>query len=123
MIRVVGRISESRGQRGGALGVVRLRPAAGSESALRVSLRELLAPGMLPGIISMHLIESDPQLSKSLTEPDKPNPGAGDWFVLIDGTDVPAIRALIDARFRHAGLDLISTGSYRLMWDLAKSDL
>jgi hypothetical protein len=78
---------------------------------------------MLPGIISMHLVESDPQLSKSLTEPDKPNPGAGDWFVLIDGTDLSAICALMDARFKNTGAAVVSTGSYRLMWDLCKSDL
>ena len=71
----------------------------------------------------MHLIESDPQLSKSLTEPDKANPGASDWFVLIDGTELPAIRALIDKRFKDTGADVVSTGSYRLMWDLSKSDL
>lgn len=124
MIRAVGRITASRGQgRGGALGVVRLRPAAESEDALRTRIRELLDPGTLPGIVSMHLVESDPQLSKSLTEPDKPNPGAGDWFVLIDGTDLSAIRALIDLRFRNTGAAVVSTGRYRLMWDLGKSDL
>jgi hypothetical protein len=124
MVRAVGRITESRGQgRGGALGVVRLRPQAGSKDALRARIRELLDPGTLPGIISMHLIESDPQLSKSLTEPDKPNPGAGDWYVLIDGTDLSAIRALIDKRFKNPDADVVSTGSYRLMWDLAKNDL
>jgi hypothetical protein len=124
MIRAVGRITASRGQgRGGALGVVRLRPGAGSKDALRAKVRELLDPGAIAGIISMHLIESDPQLSKSLTEPDKPNPGAGDWYVLIDGTDLSAIRALIEKRFTDTGADVVSTGSYRLMWDLSKSDL
>ena len=40
----------------------------------------------------MHLIESDPALSKPITDdPSAPNPGAGDWFVLIDGTDVDAV--------------------------------
>ncbi|MFH1045215.1 MAG: hypothetical protein V1796_09300 [Pseudomonadota bacterium] len=124
MVRVVGRITESRGRgRGGALGVFRLRPRAESKDALRARIRELLDPGTLPGIISMHLIESDSELSKPITEPDKPNPGAGDWYVLIDGTDVSAIRALIDKRFDHPGAEVVSTGSYRLMWDLAKSDL
>lgn len=124
MVRAVGRISASRGQgRGGALCVVRLRPATGSADALRVKVRELMDPGMLPGIISMHLVESDPQLSKSLTEPDKPNPGAGDWFLLVEGTELPAVRALADARFANAGAEVVSTGTFRLMWDLAKSDL
>jgi len=124
MIRAVGRITASRGQgRGGALCVVRLRPAIAGADALRTKMRELMDPGMLPGIVSMHLIESDPQLSKSLTEPDKPNPGAGDWFLLIEGTELPAVRALAEVRFNNTGASVITTGSYRLMWDLCKSDL
>lgn len=124
MIRAVGRISASRGQgRGAALAVVRLRPQPGTQAALRERMRELLDPGMLPGIISLHLIESDPQLSKSLTEPDRPNPGASDWFVLVEGTDSAAVRSLAAGRFGATGAAVVSTGSYRLMWDLAKSDL
>ena len=47
----------------------------------------------------MHLLESDPALSKPITDdPSAPNPGAGDWFVLIDGTDVNAVSAAIAAR-------------------------
>ena len=89
MIRAVARITISRGTgRGAALGIVRLRPAGG-EDKLRAALREQLDPAELDGIISMHLIESDPALSKPITDdPSAPNPGAGDWFVLIDGTDV-----------------------------------
>ena len=74
--------------------------AAGSEDSLRAALREKLDPEKLDGIISMHLIESDPVLSKPLTDnPSVSDPGAGDWFVLIDGTDVNAISAAIAARF------------------------
>lgn len=124
MVRAVGRITGSRGQgRGAALAVVRLRPAAGTQERLRPAVHALLDPGMLPGIISLHLVESDPRLSKSLTEPDKPNPGAGDWFVLVEGTDVAPVRALAQARFRDIGAALVSIGTYRLMWDLARSDL
>lgn len=124
MVRAVGRITGSRGQgRGAALAVVRLRPPAGGGEALRERVRELLDPGMLPGIISLHLIESDPQLSKSLTEPDKPNPGAADWFVLVDGTDLEAVKALAKERFSGTTATVVSTGTYRLMWDLSKSDL
>jgi hypothetical protein len=122
--RVVGRVTLSRGQgRGAALGVVRLRPGADAQDALRGKLVELLDPGTIPGIISLHLIESDPELSRNLTNPDDPNPGAGDWYVLIDGTDLAAVRALVDTRFQAPGAPVISTGTYRLMWDLAKSDL
>lgn len=124
MVRVVGRITASRGQgRGAALAVVRLRPQAGDQEALRARLRGRMDPGMLPGIISLHLIESDPQLSKSLTEPDKPNPGAADWFVLVEGTEVATVRSLAQQRLAEAGAAVVSTGTYRLMWDLARTDL
>jgi hypothetical protein len=128
MIRAVARITTSRGQgRGAALGIIRLRPSAGGEDRLRAALQEKLDPEQLDGIISMHLIESDPTLSKPITDdPSAPNPGAGDWFVLIDGTHVKAISAAIDARFAGSAFEggiKISTGSYNLMWNLAKNDL
>jgi hypothetical protein len=125
MIRGVARITVSRGQgRGAALGIIRLRPSAGGEEKLRAALREALDPGPLDGIISMHLIENDPVLSKPLTDnPAASDPGAGDWFVLIDATDVDAIPAAIAARIDGFKPSVISTGVYRLMWDLAKSDL
>lgn len=124
MIRVVGRITVSRGQgRGGAMTVVRLRPNPEQADQQRQNLNAVLDPGNLPGIISMHLIESDPELSKSLTEPDKPNPGAADWFVLVEGTSIAATQDLAQDRFNNAGLELISLGSYQLLWDLAKAEL
>ena len=126
MIRAVARITISRGTgRGAALGIVRLRPA-GSEDKLRAALREQLDPADLDGIISMHLIESDPALSKPITDdPSAPNPGAGDWYVLIDGTDVGAVNAMMPRFSGNAALKklIVSSGVYRLMWDLAKSDI
>jgi len=128
MIRAVARITISRGQgRGAALGLIRLRPSAGGEDRLRATLRERLDPEQIDGIISMHLIESDPALSKPITnDPSAPNPGAGDWFVLIDGTHINAISAAIEARFAGSAFEggiKVSTGSYNLMWDLVKNDL
>ena len=128
MIRAVARVTVSRGQgRGAALGILRLRPSTEGEDRLRAALRERFDPEQLDGIISMHLIESDPALSKPITEdPSAPNPGAGDWFVLIDGTHVNAISAAIAARFTGSAFEQgikISAGSYNLMWDLARSDL
>jgi hypothetical protein len=127
MIRAVARITVSHGTgRGAALGIIRLRPPAGGEDKLRAALSEQLDPAELDGIISMHLIENDPALSKPITDdPSAPNPGAGDWFVLIDATDVGAVPA---AMLRFSGnIALkpvtISSGVYRLMWDLAKSDI
>jgi len=127
MIRAVARITISRGQgRGAALGIVRLRPTAGEEDKLRAALRETLDPLGLDGVISMHLIESDRGLSGPTTEiPSAAGPGAGDWFALIDATDVHAASAaaapLVDRTpFKSA---VVSVGTYRLMWDLAKSDI
>jgi hypothetical protein len=126
MIRAVARITVSQGTgRGAALGIVRLRPAGGEDN-LRAALREQLDPAQFDGIISMHLIESDPALSKPITDnPSAPNPGAGDWFVLIDATDVGAVPA---AMLRFSGNAAwkpltISSGVYRLMWDVSKSDI
>jgi hypothetical protein len=129
MIRAVARITISRGAgRGAALGILRLRPASGSADQLREALRDQLDPNELDGIISMHLMESDPALSKPLTDnPSASDPGAGDWFVLIDGTNVKAIDAAVAVRFndiaRANSAETISTGIYNLMWDLPKSDI
>ena len=127
MIRGVARITVSRGTgRGAALGIIRLRPSAGGEDKLRNALRDQLDPSNLDGIISMHLLENEPALSRPITDdPAAPNPGAGDWFVLIDATDVgavPAAAARINDNAAFKPL-VVSSGVYRLMWDLARSDL
>jgi hypothetical protein len=126
MIRAVARITVSRGKgRGAALGIVRLRPQRGREDALRSALRDRLDPQDCNAIISMHLMESDAGLSRPLTDhPSASDPGAGDWFVLIDATDVGAVTPVMASRFGTAlEATVISTGVYRLMWDLAKSDI
>ena len=127
MGRVIGRITASRGQgRGAALGIVRLRPSPDGQEALRAALTERLDPGPHDGIIAMHLLESDPVLSKSLTDPDASNPGAGDWYVLIDGTEIGAVSEVAQQTFSALSLPgptLVSTGTYRLMWDLPKAEL
>jgi hypothetical protein len=129
MSRAVAHITISRGQgRGAALGVIRLRPSPESNDALRAMLTDQLDPAGLDGIISMHLIESDSGLSRPINAvPSTVNPGAGDWYVLIDGTHVSAVSAIVAARFADAAAfspaTVISTGLYSLMWDLAKSDI
>jgi hypothetical protein len=129
MLRAVARITASKGVgRGAALGVIRIRPSTDSKDALRGALVAQLDPGTLDGIISMHLIESDPVLSKPLTDdPATHNPAATDWYVLIDGTSVEAIAAILAARFAtaivQASATLISIGTYTLLWDVAKSDI
>ena len=127
MIRAVARITVSRGVgRGAKLGIVRLRPEAGKEDALRAELKAKLEPDA-DGIISMHLLESDARLSGPTAEIPAAGSGFVDWFVLIDGTDVSAITSTLAARFigtaAPTGAQLVSSGIYDLMWDLAKSDI
>ena len=126
-IRAVARISISRGKgRGAVLGIVRFRPPAGGEDKLRAALDEQLDPARLDGIISMHLLESDVSLSRPITDdPSVPNPGAGDWFVLIDAAGVNAAMAVVSELIGNPAFKplVISSGTYDLMWDLAKSDL
>jgi hypothetical protein len=129
MVRAVARVTISHGQgRGAALGLIRLRPPAANMDKLRAALRKkLLDPAALDGIISMHLTESDAGLSRPIADNvPGPNPGAADWFVLIDGTHASAVRAAISVglvdhpEFKSV---VISTGVYTLLWDLAKSDI
>lgn len=129
MIRAVACITLSRGQgRGSILGIIRIRPVQERGTRLRDALAARFFPERHDGIISMHLLESDPNLSKSLTDPpDRPNPGASDWFILIDGTSRDAVATLVKSGLtsESIGTDAkqISAGIYALMWDLAKSDL
>jgi hypothetical protein len=127
MIRGVARITISHGRgRGAVLGIVRIRPANGGHDKLRDALRNELDPQSADGIISMHVLENDPVLSKPLTDnASDSDPGAGDWFVLIDATDVtPAqttVKGLVDnIAFKPM---VISSGIYRLLWDIVKADI
>ena len=125
MLRVVA--SNGTG-RGAALGLVRLRPTPDNAAAWRDALQERLMPEKHDGIISMHLLESEPELSGATADiPAVRNEGARDWFVLIDGTQVGAVSAVIAERFTGPAAapfpPPVSVGTYTLMWDLAKSDL
>ena len=126
MIRAVARITISHGVgRAAALGIVRLRPGGGKDK-LRTALEPLLDPADLDGVISMHLIESDPALSKPLTkDAAASDPGAGDWFVLIDATSVHAVPKAAARIVDNAEIKplVVTNGVYRLLFDLAKSDL
>ena len=128
MIRAVARITFSRGVgRGAVLGIVRMRPEAGRQDALRAELKAKLDPANLDGIISMHLLESDAKLSGPTAEIPAAGSGFADWFVLVDGTDVGAITSTLAARFTGTAApkaaQLISSGIYSLLWDLAKTDI
>ena len=71
-------------------------------------------------------IESDPALSKPLTkDAEASNPGAGDWFVLIDATSVHSVPLAASRIIDNAAIKplVVTNGVYRLLFDLAKSDL
>ena len=126
MIRGVARITESYGQgRGATLGLMRIRPRANAQDRIRATIRAQRDLPSQDGLVSMHLLENDPALSRPLIDPPgTASPGASDWFVIIEGTDPAAIKAVITERFVSTiGPELISTGVYSLLWDLTKSDL
>src|SRR5258708_14964237 len=69
MIRAVARITISRGQgRGAALGIIRLRPAAGRADKLRAALARKLDPEKRAETISIHLFANEPFLSTPTTD-------------------------------------------------------
>jgi len=127
MLRVVARITVSNGTgRGAALGLVRLRPTPDNAASWRDALQNKLRPEQCDGIISMHLLESEPELSGATAGiPATRNEGARDWFVLIDATDVGAVPAAMLRFGGNVALKplIVSSGIYRLMWDLAKGDI
>ncbi|MBH5368625.1 DUF4286 family protein [Bradyrhizobium glycinis] len=129
MLRVVARITVSNGTgRGAALGMVRLRPTPDNAASWRDALQDRLMPETPDSIISMHLLESEPELSGATAGiPATANEGARDWFVLIDGTHIGAVSAVIAERFTGPAASPlpppVSVGTYCLMWDLAKSDI
>ncbi|MGA2995322.1 hypothetical protein [Bradyrhizobium sp.] len=127
MIRCVARITISKGTgRGAVLGIIRVRPANGGYNKLREALRAVLNPQATDGVISMHVIENDPVLSKPLTDKASDSDlGAGDWFVLIDATEIAAARDAVMRLTDNIAFKplVVSSGVYRLLWDIAKADI
>jgi hypothetical protein len=126
MVRSVARITISRGTgRAAWVSVFRLRPSRGKADELRPRLYEALNPQGLDSIISMHLLEGDPQLSKPLTaNAPTSDEGAGDWFWLIDHTDANPPK-FVAPRLNTCGsfMTLAGYGSYRLLWDISKGEI
>ena len=65
-------------------------------------------------------------MSKPLTKNvEASDPGASDWFVLIDATSVHAIPKASSRIIENAAIKplIVTNGVYRLLFDLARSDL
>jgi hypothetical protein len=125
MVRSVARITISRGKgRGAYLGAIRFRPDPKHKDELRRRLYDALDPHGLDSIISMHLLESDPALSRPLTG-DSSDTGSGDWFWLIDHTDTDLPKFIAPRMKACEPLMAAVTGNgfYRLLWDIAKADI
>jgi hypothetical protein len=125
--RVVARVTGSKGQgRGAALAFCRVRPPANGREVLRNGILSHFDSVIgADGVISAHLIEADGALSNPKAD-GTARAAAGDWYVMVEGTDVDAVRMAAEPRFGAApGApgDLISFGTYRLLWDLAKAEL
>lgn len=126
--RAIVQVTASEGQgRGQALFFSAVRPSTENREKLRADIEQWLAAVVKnDDIISAHLVESDPQLSKPLTE-DEPPPSASDWYILLDGTHVDSVSRQGSKLMSDANLipvdARVSTGVYRLLWDLSKAEL
>ncbi len=126
--RAIVHITVSRGHgRGSALFFTAVRPSDQTKAELRSKLEARLSDLISnDDIISAHLVESDPTLSKPLTEAVPP-PSASDWYLLLDGTDADNVARIGEELLADSKLipsdSIVSQGVYRLLWDLSKSDL
>lgn len=126
--RAIVRVSASHGQgRGSTLYFAAIRPLGQDADALRTHLDEALRALILEQeIISAHLVESDPQLSKPLTEAVPP-PSASDWYVMVEGTSSDAVRrhgrALVGNTAHIPADAVVAEGIYAHMWDLSRAEL
>jgi hypothetical protein len=121
--RAVARVTASFGEgRGGAVAFGRIRRSGADKGDLRKRITTELG-AVLDQIISGHLLESDPELSRP-ADAAAPDIGSSDWYVVVEATDEQNVRQLAEQRFtKLQGAELISFGTYRLLWDLAKAEL
>src|SRR5262249_22098807 len=91
--RVDARVTVSKGQGScGTLAFSRIRRAGSSQSELRKAiLARFDSVAGLDRIISTHLLEANPTLSNSQGEASR-QPGSGDWYVVVEGTDAGAVQ-------------------------------
>lgn len=126
--RALVRVGASRGHgRGSAIAFTRLRPSGVDTGGLRDRIAKRFPETIArDGVVSAHLLESDPELSQPLAGADAATDGAGDWYVVIDGTGIETVCLACEEVLRPdrlEGAKLVWTGTYRLLWDLAKAEL
>ena len=126
--RACARVKLSRGEgRGSALSFIRLRPTEPGNDGLVEEIASRADDVLdLNGILSMHLVASDPDLSVPLTDRADAAAGASDWYVLIDATTQNAAKAATET-LHPSGLtrvgQVVFEARYRLLWDLSKSEM
>lgn len=126
--RAIAHITASHGQgRGSVVFFAAIRPGQENRDTLRSALSDTLAALVSENdIISTHLLESDPELSKPLTV-DTPPPNAHNWYVVIDATSLDSVTKqgenFLNQLKQIPEATLVYSGTYRLMWDLAKNEL
>src|SRR5262249_56692110 len=80
----------------------------------------------LDRIISTHLLEANPTLSNPRGEASR-QPGSGDWYVVVEGTDAGAVQWAGDQHFGSRAqlphCEPISLCAYRLLCDTAEAEL
>jgi hypothetical protein len=123
--RVIGRVVASRGRgRGSVVAFIRLRPTAAPD--MLPSLEQAFDLLALDGILSVHMVQGDPNLSKPLVSVASSG-GFGDSYIIIDGTTAPAVQSAAAALCRESTVEkygrVVSSGIYQHICDLSKAEL
>ena len=121
--RVVGRLVHSLGQaRGAAVALVRLRSKEGARMVPGLKFY----PGLfdVPGVVSVHFVEGDPELSKAVTVTG-PYPGSGDSYIIVECAGADLAQRIVN-RMEKPGSsygELVEAAAYRLRMDLTAAGL
>ncbi|WP_051241569.1 DUF4286 family protein [Azohydromonas australica] len=121
--RVVGRLVHSRGQaRGGAVALVRLRPKEGVQMV--PGLESYLQLLDMPGVLGVHFVEGDPELSKPVTVTG-PHPGSSDDYIIFECAGADLAQRVVN-QVKQPGNsygELVEAAAYRLRMDLTADAL
>ena len=112
-----------------AVTLARLRPKPGKSEQLRNALSAQLFPHLLENdaVVRASLMEADPLLSRPV--PEYPASGIDlvrpdDWFISVDAVTTEAARLQASLRLENELVETLQPiGTFRLLWDLHRSDL